>query len=86
MEQIVGSTNKLGEVPETRPVHIQEICATMYRALGIDTMSTTLCRQHWKASVPSRPQRTFKGANLMVKLNDWVQRTKFPNAGNQPFD
>jgi hypothetical protein len=40
--QIVGSTNKLGEVPETRPVHIQEICATMYRALGIDTMSTTL--------------------------------------------
>jgi len=40
--QIVGSTNRLGEIPETRPVHIQEICATMYRALGIDTMSTTL--------------------------------------------
>lgn len=40
--QIIGSTNRLGEVPETRPVHIQEICATMYRALGIDTMSTTL--------------------------------------------
>ena len=40
--QIIGSTNRLGEVPETRPVHIQEICATMYRGLGIDTMSTTL--------------------------------------------
>lgn len=40
--QMIGSTNRLGEVPETRPVHIQEICATMYRALGIDTMSTTL--------------------------------------------
>ena len=23
-------------------LHIQEICATMYRGLGIDTMSTTL--------------------------------------------
>ena len=27
---------------QSRPVHIQEICATMYRGLGIDTMSTTL--------------------------------------------
>lgn len=40
--QIIGSTNRLGEVPESRPVHIQEVCATMYKALGIDTMSTTL--------------------------------------------
>ena len=40
--QVIGSTNRLGEVPASRPVHIQEICATMYRALGIDTMSTTL--------------------------------------------
>lgn len=40
--QTIGETNRLGEVPDSRPVHIQEICATMYRALGIDTMSTTL--------------------------------------------
>ena len=40
--QIIGSTNRLGEVPETRPVQIQEICATLYRGRGIDTMSTTL--------------------------------------------
>ena len=40
--QMIGSTNRLGEIPETRPVHMQEICATMYRALGIDTMATTL--------------------------------------------
>ena len=40
--QTIGETNRLGEIPESRPVHIQEICATMYRALGIDTMSTTL--------------------------------------------
>ena len=40
--QVIGSTNRLGEVPESRPVHIQEVCATMNKALGIDTMSTTL--------------------------------------------
>lgn len=40
--QVIGSTNRLGEVPESRPVHIQEICATMFRGLGIDTMSTTV--------------------------------------------
>jgi len=40
--QVIGETNRLGEVPESRPVHIQEVCSTMYRALGIDTMSTTL--------------------------------------------
>jgi len=40
--QTIGSTNRLGEVPDSRPVHIQEITATMYRGLGIDTMSTTL--------------------------------------------
>ena len=40
--QVIGSTNRLGELPESRPVHIQEVCGAMYRALGIDTMSTTL--------------------------------------------
>jgi hypothetical protein len=40
--QTIGETNRLGEVPDSRPVHIQEVCATMYKALGIDTMSTTL--------------------------------------------
>lgn len=40
--QVIGSTNRLGEMPQTRPVHIQEICATMFRGLGIDPTSTTV--------------------------------------------
>ena len=40
--QVIGSTSRLGDVPESRPVHIQEICATMFRGLGIDPMSTTV--------------------------------------------
>jgi hypothetical protein len=34
--QVIGSTNRLGERPNTRPVKFQEIFATLYRNLGID--------------------------------------------------
>jgi hypothetical protein len=34
--QAIGSTNRLGEVPKDRPVHIQQVFATVYHQLGID--------------------------------------------------
>ena len=37
--QVIGSTNRLGENAETRPVHFQEIVATLYRNLGINPLS-----------------------------------------------
>ncbi len=37
--QVIGSTNRLGEHAETRPVHFQEITATLYRNLGINPLS-----------------------------------------------
>ncbi len=40
--QVIGATNRLGEEPSERPVHMQEVVATMYHNLGIDTGSTTL--------------------------------------------
>ena len=40
--QVVGSTNRLGERPQDRPVHLQQVFATVYRNLGIDVESTTL--------------------------------------------
>jgi hypothetical protein len=40
--QVIGSTNRLGEHAKDRPVHVQEILATLYHNLGIDTMTTTL--------------------------------------------
>jgi len=40
--QVIGSTNRLGEVPHDRPVHYQNVFATLYRQLGIDTMTTTI--------------------------------------------
>lgn len=40
--QVIGSTNRLGERPEDRPVHLQEVFATIYHQLGIDVGGTTL--------------------------------------------
>jgi hypothetical protein len=40
--QVVGATNRLGEHPIERPVHFQEVFATLYRALGVDIDHLTL--------------------------------------------
>ncbi len=40
--QAIGATNRLGEHATRRPVHFQEVLATLYKDLGIDTMTTTL--------------------------------------------
>ncbi len=39
--QAIGSTNRLGEVAKDRPVHMQEVIATIYHNLGIDPRTTT---------------------------------------------
>ncbi|WP_437206524.1 DUF1501 domain-containing protein [Planctomicrobium sp. SH664] len=40
--QVIGATNRLGETVTERPVHFQEIFATLYKSLGIDTDQLTL--------------------------------------------
>jgi hypothetical protein len=40
--QVIGSTNRLGEFAKERPVHFQEIFATLYRNLGINAEETTI--------------------------------------------
>ncbi|HEY3964071.1 MAG TPA: DUF1501 domain-containing protein [Planctomycetaceae bacterium] len=40
--QVIGSTNRLGEHAKDRPVHFQEVFATLYRNLGINPETTTL--------------------------------------------
>jgi hypothetical protein len=34
--QVIGATNRLGEKPQDRPVHLQQVFATVYHLLGID--------------------------------------------------
>ena len=40
--QVIGSTNRLGEVPRDRPVHFQEVFATLYHNLGLDVDRATI--------------------------------------------
>ena len=42
MGQVIGSTNRLGEHPQDRPVHYRDVFATLYHNLGIDARRTTL--------------------------------------------
>ncbi|MBS0209652.1 MAG: DUF1501 domain-containing protein [Planctomycetes bacterium] len=48
--QVIGATNRLGEVPKDRPVHFQEVFSTLYHTLGIDAATTTI------ADPSGRPQ------------------------------
>lgn len=40
--QVVGSTNRLGETAQDRPVTFQEVVATLYHNLGLDVSSVTI--------------------------------------------
>src|SRR5580765_8945057 len=40
--QVIGSTNRLGEHAVERPVHFQEVLATLYHRLGIDVNTATI--------------------------------------------
>jgi hypothetical protein len=40
--QAIGATNRLGEEAAQRPVHMQEVVATLYHNLGIDTARVTI--------------------------------------------
>jgi hypothetical protein len=50
MGQVIGSTNRLGEVPHDRPIHYQDVFATLYHQLGIDVNTATI------ADFNGRPQ------------------------------
>jgi hypothetical protein len=40
--QVIGSTNRLGEHAKDRPVHFQEVFATLYHCLGLNPETTTI--------------------------------------------
>src|SRR5262249_34411322 len=40
--QVIGSTNRFAEHPKDRPVHFQDVFATLYHNLGIDVERATI--------------------------------------------
>ena len=43
--QVIGSTDRTAAVPVDRPIHPQEVLATLYHNLGIDLLTTTVTDQ-----------------------------------------
>ncbi len=60
--QVIGSTNRLGEVAHDRPVHLQNVFATVYKQLGIDPDTTTLTDPN------GRPQYLVDNRTLIHEL------------------
>jgi len=59
--QAIGSTNRLGEVAATRPVHLQSVFATVYHQLGIDPATTLI-------DPNGRPQYLVDERKLITEL------------------
>lgn len=60
--QVIGSTNPLAETAEDRPVHMQEVFATVYRNLGIDVAQTTIPDNN------GRPQYLLERQDVIQEL------------------
>lgn len=62
MGQVIGSTNRYGEAPQDRPVHLGEVFATLYSVFGINPTTTTL------TDTNGRPQYLTQNPNTLPEL------------------
>ena len=60
--QAIGSTDRLGGEARERPVHFQEIFATLYHSIGIDANQTTV------TDLNGRPHYLVDNAQPMAEL------------------
>ena len=60
--QVIGSTTRLAEEAKDRPVHYQQVFATLYRQLGIDVSSVTL------SDFNGRPQYLLEHQDVVQEL------------------
>ncbi len=60
--QILGTTDRLGGEPTERPVHFQEVFATLYHNLGIDVNKVTI------PDLSGRPQYLVDGYQPIKEL------------------
>lgn len=60
--QVIGSTNRLGETAQDRPLHYQNVFSTLYRQLGVDVQTTTLTDHN------GRPQYLVDHRDVIAEL------------------
>ena len=62
MGQVIGRTNRYAEEPVDRPVHFQEVFATIYRNLGLDPAQVTI------TDLNGRPRHLVDGHQPVPEL------------------
>ena len=62
--QVIGPTNRLGEVPKDRPVTFQNVFATLYHNLGIDP-ATTFADPSWETIAVAGPDESHRRTCLI---------------------
>ena len=62
MGQVIGSTNRRGEAAKDRPVHYQEVFATLYHQLGIDVSKVKI------PDLNGRPQYLLEHRDVISEL------------------
>jgi len=62
MGQVIGSTDRLGGEANDRPVHFQEVFATLYHNMGIDVNKATV------TDLAGRPHYLVDGHQPMKEL------------------
>jgi hypothetical protein len=60
--QVIGASDKHAAEPADRPVHMGEVHATLYQAMGIDPNATTL------PDLTGRPQYLVDGWQPMKEM------------------
>ena len=60
--QVIGSTNRYAEVAQDRPVHYQQVFATLYRQLGLDVRDIKL------PDFNGRPQYLLEHRDVISEL------------------
>ncbi|HCK53718.1 MAG TPA: DUF1501 domain-containing protein, partial [Planctomycetaceae bacterium] len=62
MGQVIGSTNRFAEVAQDRPIHYQQVLATLYRQLGLDVRHIKL------PDFSGRPQYLVEHRDVISEL------------------
>ena len=60
--QVIGRTDRYAAVATSRPIHYQDVIATLYRNLGIDPVTTTL------TDPSGRPQHLVDQGQVIPEL------------------
>ena len=57
--QVIGATDRTAGDVIARPIHYQDVMATLYHNMGIDAASTTVVDPSWSAAISAGTGATY---------------------------